>query len=114
LFLLDTHFGFLSLEQITSYMPQNSKILGSIVFSDSALIFTKRNIKYIVKRIFYTPMRTHSLGKQFGVVFLARKKVCNGSQLPEKIKKVITIEPQLERNAVRSIFSSSTPAGFLS
>jgi hypothetical protein len=26
--------------------------------------------------------------------------------------KVITIEPQLERNAVRSIFSSSTPTGF--
>jgi hypothetical protein len=30
---------------------------------------------------------------------------------PQK-KKVITIEPQLEWNAVHSIFSSSTPAGF--
>gem|GEM_PF-4342638 len=53
-------------------MPQHGKILGSIVFSDSAFIFTKCNIKYIVKKVFYAPMSSHSFGKEFGVVFLAR------------------------------------------
>ena len=75
LFLLDTHFGFLALQKITSYMPENGKVFRSIAFPDPAFIFSKSDIKHIMKSVFYAPMRSDRVGKELCLVFLTRNIV---------------------------------------
>ena len=57
-FILDAHFEFRVLfEQTERNMAKKSKVLRTIIFTQSALILPKSNVKHPVQRVFNRPVR---------------------------------------------------------
>ena len=47
-------------------MPENRKIFRDIVFSNTAFIFSKRDIQHPMETIFYVPMTANCLAMDWG------------------------------------------------
>ena len=55
--VLDAAFGrLLLLEQVQRNMTQNSEVLSAVAFSDTTVVFPKRDIQHPVQAIFNSPV----------------------------------------------------------
>ena len=50
-------------------MPENSEVLRSIVFTNAAFIFSKRDIQNPMQTIFNAPVAANGMSEAFGIIF---------------------------------------------
>ncbi|MEE4356021.1 MAG: hypothetical protein V2I97_06080, partial [Desulfococcaceae bacterium] len=73
-FILNSMFGsFLSFQKIQSYVPYNCKILSTIAFTVSGIIFTEDYIQNPMERIFNRPVLPACFQQIKCVCFRTRK-----------------------------------------
>ena len=59
--------GFLVFERVQSNSPEAGEVFSGVVLADTAVIFTKTNLKRPVKIVFNSPVAAHRVSDSFRI-----------------------------------------------